>query len=59
VSTGRASDCLKALVSADVVRAEPGTCALIEGLLEAHAGVNAEQQCSHGDRPSCRFRLTA
>jgi predicted ArsR family transcriptional regulator len=44
---------------ADAVRVEPGTCALIEGLLEAHAGVNAEQQCTHGDRPSCRFRLTA
>ena len=44
---------------AAAVRGEPGTCSIIEGLLEAHAGVKAEQQCSHGDRPSCRFRLTA
>lgn len=43
---------------AAAVRAEPGTCALIEALLETHAGVNAEQLCTHGDRPSCRFRLT-
>jgi predicted ArsR family transcriptional regulator len=44
---------------AAAVRGEPATCFLIEGLLEAHAGVSAEQQCSHGDRPSCRFRITA
>ena len=43
---------------AAAVRAEPGTCALIEALLESHAGVKAEQLCTHGDRPSCRFRLT-
>lgn len=40
------------------VRAEPGACFLIEGLLEAHAGVKAEQLCDHGDHPRCRFRLT-
>ena len=44
---------------AAAVRGEPGTCSIIEGLLEAHAGVKAEQQCTHGDRPACRFRLTA
>jgi predicted ArsR family transcriptional regulator len=44
---------------AAAVRAEPGTCALIEALLESHAGVNAEQLCTHGERPSCRFRLTS
>lgn len=44
---------------AAAVRGEPATCALIEGLLEGHAGVRAEQLCDHGDRPSCRFRLTA
>ena len=44
---------------AAAVRNEPATCALVEGLLERHAGVNAEQLCQHGDRPSCRFRLTA
>src|SRR5688572_4634606 len=43
---------------AAAVRGEPGTCYLIEGLLEAHAGVDAEQHCTHGDRPTCRFRLT-
>jgi predicted ArsR family transcriptional regulator len=44
---------------AAAVRDEPATCALVEGLLERHTGVNAEQLCNHGDRPSCRFRLTA
>ena len=44
---------------AAAVRAEPGTCALIEALLKSHAGVNAEQLCTHGERPSCRFRLIA
>lgn len=44
---------------AAAVRGEPATCSIIEGLLESHAGVKAEQQCTHGDRPSCRFRLTA
>ena len=43
---------------AAAVRGEPGTCFIVEGLLESHAGVKAEQQCTHGDRPSCRFRLT-
>jgi predicted ArsR family transcriptional regulator len=40
------------------VRREPATCFLIEALLEGHAGVRAEMVCDHGDRPSCRFRLT-
>jgi predicted ArsR family transcriptional regulator len=44
---------------AAAVRGEPATCSIIEGLLESHAGVKAEQQCTHGERPSCRFRLTA
>ena len=44
---------------AAAVRGEPATCSIIEGLLESHTGVKAEQQCTHGDRPSCRFRLTA
>jgi len=43
---------------AAAVRNEPATCFLIEALLENHAGVQAEQLCTHGDRPSCRFRLT-
>lgn len=44
---------------AAAVREEPSTCYLIEGLLEAHTGVKAEQQCTHGDHPACRFRLTS
>ncbi len=44
---------------AAAVRNEPATCFLIEALLEKHAGVRAEQFCTHGDRPACRFRLTA
>ena len=44
---------------AAAVRREPATCFLIEGLLEQHGGVRAEQMCSHGDRPACRFRLTS
>ena len=43
---------------ATAVRGEPSTCYMIEALLEAHGGVHAEQLCTHGDRPSCRFRLT-
>jgi predicted ArsR family transcriptional regulator len=43
---------------AAAVRNEPATCFLIEALLENHAGVRAEQLCTHGDRPACRFRLT-
>ena len=43
---------------AAAVRNEPATCFLIEALLEKHAGVQAEQLCTHGDRPACRFRLT-
>jgi predicted ArsR family transcriptional regulator len=41
------------------IRDEPATCALVEGLLERHAGVSAEQLCHYDKRPSCRFRLTA
>jgi predicted ArsR family transcriptional regulator len=44
---------------ASAVRAEPATCALVEALLESHAGVQAEQQCRHGQHPACRFKLTA
>jgi predicted ArsR family transcriptional regulator len=44
---------------AAAVRSEPSTCFLVEGLIEAHAGVSAEQLCAHGDRPCCRFRITA
>ena len=39
------------------VRAEPGSCTIIEALLERHAGVKATQQCDHGARPNCRFAI--
>ena len=43
---------------ATAVRGEPSTCFMIEALIEAHGGVHAEQLCTHGDKPSCRFRVT-
>lgn len=43
---------------AAAVRSEPSTCFLVEALLESHSGLKAEQLCTHGERPSCRFRLT-
>lgn len=43
---------------ANAVRKEPATCFLIEGLLEHHAGLSAEQRCTHGERPACRFHLS-
>ena len=39
------------------VRAEPGSCTIIEALLESHAGVKATQHCDHGARPNCRFAI--
>jgi len=44
---------------AAAVRNESSTCYMIEALIEAHGGVHAEQLCTHGDRPACRFRLTS
>ena len=43
---------------ATAVRGEPSTCFMIEALIETHGGVHAEQLCTHGDKPSCRFRVT-
>jgi predicted ArsR family transcriptional regulator len=39
------------------VCAEPGACTIVEGLLERAAGLRVEQQCAHGEHPSCRFEL--
>ena len=39
------------------VRAEPGSCTIIEALLERHAGVKATQHCDHGAHPNCRFAI--
>lgn len=44
---------------ASAVRAEPGTCSLIEALLAKHGNVDVEQKCHHGEQPSCRFVLKA
>jgi predicted ArsR family transcriptional regulator len=44
---------------AEGVRHNPATCTLVESLLAHHAGVKAVQECEHGDRPCCRFRITA
>lgn len=60
ISSGRGTATLEGAGCplAAAVRAEPATCYLIESLLEGHTGLQADQQCQHGDRPSCRFRLT-
>ena len=60
ISAGRGSAVLEGAGCplAAAVRADPATCYLIESLIEAHAGVKAEQHCTHGDRPACRFKLT-
>ena len=42
---------------AAAVRAEPGTCFIVESLLERHAGVKAVQRCEHGPQPRCHFEL--
>ena len=39
------------------VRAEPGSCTIIEALLASHAGVKATQHCDHGAHPNCRFAI--
>jgi predicted ArsR family transcriptional regulator len=44
---------------AAAVRAEPGTCAIIEALLARTSGLDVTQRCEHGARPSCRFELMA
>jgi hypothetical protein len=44
---------------AGAVRAEPGTCAMIEALLERSAGLSVVQRCDHGEHPACRFELGA
>ena len=61
ISAGRGSALLEGAGCplAAAVRADPATCYLIESLIEDHAGVKAEQQCTHGDRPACRFKLTS
>lgn len=42
---------------AAAVRAEPGTCFIVEALLERHAGVKAVQRCEHGPQPRCHFEI--
>lgn len=43
---------------AAAVRLDPGSCTLVEALLEDHAGVRAVQRCEHGAHPHCRFHVT-
>lgn len=40
------------------VRADPSACAIVQALLEEHAGVKARRRCDHGDHPACRFILS-
>jgi predicted ArsR family transcriptional regulator len=60
ISAGRGSAVLEGAGCplAAAVRADPVTCYLIESLIEGHTGLKAEQQCTHGDRPACRFKLS-
>lgn len=44
---------------AGAVRTEPGTCYIVQALLEKHAGVGAVQHCQHGEHPACRFEITS
>ncbi|HKS07638.1 MAG TPA: hypothetical protein VJR92_15155 [Gemmatimonadaceae bacterium] len=44
---------------AAAVRAEPGTCAIIEALLARSSGLDVTQRCEHGANPCCRFELSA
>lgn len=44
---------------ASAVRAEPGTCTMVEALLAKHGNVDVTQECDHGAQPRCRFRITA
>jgi predicted ArsR family transcriptional regulator len=43
---------------AAAVRTEPGTCYMVEAMLEKHADVKAVMRCQHGDHPACRFEIS-
>ena len=43
----------------EAVRAEPGTCAMVEALLEQSSGLSVTQCCNHGEHPACRFEFEA
>lgn len=40
-----------------VVAEQPATCLVIAGMLSELTGVPVREECDHGPRPSCRFRL--
>ena len=42
---------------ARAVRAEPGTCTMIESMLTQVSGLRVTQRCAHGEHPACRFEL--
>ena len=44
---------------ADAVRAHPATCHAAQGLISELVGAEVCEQCDKGDRPRCRFLITA
>ena len=44
---------------AAVVPGHPEACRLAEALVTELAGVQVREQCEHGERPCCRFMVTA
>lgn len=44
---------------ADAVRAHPATCEATESLVAALVGVPVREHCDKGERPRCRFELSA
>ena len=45
-------------LSATVAR-RPEACHTVESLVAGVSGATVHEECAHGDRPQCRFRLTA
>jgi predicted ArsR family transcriptional regulator len=58
-SRGRATLVGAGCPLAAAVRAEPGTCTIIEALLARTSGLKVAQRCDHGAHPACKFELTA
>jgi predicted ArsR family transcriptional regulator len=44
---------------ADAVRAHPATCHAAQGLISELVGAEVCEQCDKGDRPRCRFLISA
>ncbi|HSR90018.1 MAG TPA: winged helix-turn-helix transcriptional regulator [Gemmatimonadales bacterium] len=43
---------------AEAVRVNPEACRAVEALVSRVVGASVTEQCDHGDRPRCRFRIT-